>query len=348
MNRLKKSGVFILLLIGARVEATEPNNTFATATVLPSGVLSVADELTPPSFPDTILGVRDHFGGVYASDDNGSPYGDGNASGLGFVPTNSGVIDFVVTGWPDFDFFGSHAESGFYEVFVDVYDFFGDPVDSFSEVRFLEPGVMHDFYYSDFEWINGNYDVYIDNTIGNFDVDFFTFTGLTPGAAFTAETLDPDENNIDTYLGWFDNSGLLIGEDDDGGGGPSGWLSLIEGVVPEDGTLTFAVTGYGDINFDGDHADTGTYELQLQLESAGLPGDFNQDNVVDAADYIAWRKGLHSEYTVDDYYTWATNYGQTAGAGGKAHAAVPEPAALVMLVLGGAARSLMRSKRTRR
>ena len=112
------------------------------------------------------------------------------------------------------DFVGSHAEQGYYEVFVDVYDFFDELVDEFSEVRLLEPGIVHDFFYSDSAWINGYYDVYIDNTVGAVlpsDLDFFTFTGLTAGAAFTVQTTDPDENGIDTYLGWFDSEGAPAG-----------------------------------------------------------------------------------------------------------------------------------------
>ncbi len=66
----------------------------------------------------------------------------------------------------------------------------------------------------------------------------------------------------------------------------------------------------------------------------GLPGDFNTDGKVDAADYVVWRKGLDTLYTPDDYDDWRANFGATApGAGtvaGQA-AAVPEPAAIILL-----------------
>jgi hypothetical protein len=119
----------------------------------------------PPNHPDTLLGVRDHFGFIYATDDDGSPLGDGLASGLTDVPTNSGLIEFAITGFTDSDFVGSHIELGRYEVFVDVYDFFEDPVDSFSEFRRLQPGDVHEFSYFNPDWIGGSYDVYIDNTV---------------------------------------------------------------------------------------------------------------------------------------------------------------------------------------
>ena len=313
--------------------ATEPNETFATRTVLSPGVLSVADELASPNFPDTLLGIRDLFGQIYIVDDDSSPLGDGYASGVGGVPTNSGSIDFAVSGYGDDNFDGSHGESGGYEVFVDVYDFFGDPVDSFSEIRTLAPGYVDEFSFSDFEWIEGSYDVYIDNTVGIGDVDFFTYTGLAPGTLFTARTLDPDEFAIDTYLGWFDSGGGLLEADDDSGGGTSGYLSLIDGSVPANGMLTFAVTGFGDISFLGDHGQLGTYELQLEID-AGEQGDFNLDGAVNAADYVVWRKNSGS---VVAYNTWRAHFGQGSGSAGvvATQTAVPEPMSLILCGIGG-------------
>ncbi len=72
----------------------------------------------------------------------------------------------------------------------------------------------------------------------------------------------------------------------------------------------------------------------LSVSAATLPGDFNTDGKVDAADYVVWRKGLDTLYTPDDYDDWRANFGATApGAGtvaGQA-AAVPEPAAIILL-----------------
>jgi hypothetical protein len=352
------SALVVILMIATDVCGTEPNETFGSATVLSPGVMTVADALTAafPAFPDTLLGVRDFFGDVYATNDDGSPLGDGRASALGGVPTNSGSISFSVTGYTDLQFEGSHGEVGQYEVFVDAYDFFGDKVDAFSEVRTLAPGVVHNFDYSDFEWINGEYDVYIDNAIDPIsDVDFFTFTGLTPGAQFAARTADPATSNVDTLLGWFDSGGGLLESDDDGAGGS---LSLIGGIVPAGGMLTFAVSGVGDSSFTGSHAEDGTYELRLQIQSTAVPGDYNENNVVDAADYAVWRNTLNQsgpnlpadgdgDGTVDndDYGVWRSHFGQTAASGAtaglpsSANAAVPEPATwlLASLYFGAAA-----------
>ncbi len=85
----------------------------------------------------------------------------------------------------------------------------------------------------------------------------------------------------------------------------------------------------------------------------GLVGDYNGDGVVDAADYTVWRDAIGARVApycgadgngngvVDeaDYDAWKAMYGHTSGgnfAMGQG-AAVPEPAGVVLLVLGAAA-----------
>ena len=67
-----------------------------------------------------------------------------------------------------------------------------------------------------------------------------------------------------------------------------------------------------------------------------LAGDFNEDGAVDAADYVVWRKTGGSQ---DEYNTWRTNFGRTAGGGGSAaslasQSPVPEPSAASLLRAG--------------
>jgi T5SS/PEP-CTERM-associated repeat protein len=64
--------------------------------------------------------------------------------------------------------------------------------------------------------------------------------------------------------------------------------------------------------------------------SAFLPGDYNGDGTVNAADYVVWRK---NDGTQAGYDTWRANFGRTAGSGlgANANAGVPEPATLIML-----------------
>jgi hypothetical protein len=71
---------------------------------------------------------------------------------------------------------------------------------------------------------------------------------------------------------------------------------------------------------------------------AHLPGDFNHDGTVDAADYVTWRKNPGGIYTPDDYTTWRTHFGQSLsfignGSGASANAIVPEPAAGLLILI---------------
>ncbi len=77
---------------------------------------------------------------------------------------------------------------------------------------------------------------------------------------------------------------------------------------------------------------------------AGLPGDFNNDGTVDAADYTVWRDNLNGDaaalngngsggatVTTADYDLWVANFSNAAAA--STSQSVPEPSAL--LLLGG-------------
>jgi T5SS/PEP-CTERM-associated repeat protein/autotransporter-associated beta strand protein len=75
----------------------------------------------------------------------------------------------------------------------------------------------------------------------------------------------------------------------------------------------------------------------LRVTSIGLPGDYNNDGKVDAADYVVWRK---VDGTSQGFNTWRANFGAMAGSGARAtdsaHAAVPEPETLALLMFAAA------------
>jgi hypothetical protein len=76
--------------------------------------------------------------------------------------------------------------------------------------------------------------------------------------------------------------------------------------------------------------------------SQTLPGDFNGDGNVDAADYVVWRK---TDGTLASYNEWRDNFGETAGSGSLGRqSAVPEPSAVVLLLTVALA-VLMRGRR---
>lgn len=90
-------------------------------------------------------------------------------------------------------------------------------------------------------------------------------------------------------------------------------------------------------NFAGQ---SGSIDLSL------LPGDYNDDGTVDAADYVVWRANLGTTNTIpndltphwvmeDDYTVWRANFGSTA-AGGGSLSSVPEPTSLLLILILGA------------
>ena len=81
----------------------------------------------------------------------------------------------------------------------------------------------------------------------------------------------------------------------------------------------------------------------------GLPGDFNHNGVVDAADYTVWRDSLgqtgvnlaadaDNSGTVDanDYSLWRQNFGRSDLGGSGSFTIVPEPSCGVLLCIGAA------------
>jgi hypothetical protein len=91
----------------------------------------------------------------------------------------------------------------------------------------------------------------------------------------------------------------------------------------------------------------GTFSLVPIGPPAGTAGDYNNDGVVDAADYVVWRKLLGTNtqlqnegvgvtpgmVTDEDYATWRTNFGMVTPPGAGSSAAVPEPGALMLAML---------------
>lgn len=84
-----------------------------------------------------------------------------------------------------------------------------------------------------------------------------------------------------------------------------------------------------------------TFEL---LTPQTLSGDFNDDGVVDSADYTLWRDnrgqavilpGDDTPGTVDqsDYASWRDNYGASSGSASSGGLAIPEPSTLVLLLV---------------
>ncbi|QDU89528.1 hypothetical protein Pla175_29200 [Pirellulimonas nuda] len=118
-----------------------------------------------------------------------------------------------------------------------------------------------------------------------------------------------------------------------------------------------AAEAAGDIKFSYSLASGDIVQgvVQYYYEAIGLPGDFNGDGSVDAADYTVWRDALGttaslggngdetggSANLVDaaDYALWKQSFGASLSVGPAATAAagVPEPSSLLVCLLAGAA-----------
>jgi hypothetical protein len=87
-----------------------------------------------------------------------------------------------------------------------------------------------------------------------------------------------------------------------------------------------------------------TGELSV-IAVAGMPGDFNEDGIVNAADYVVWRNnldggaalpndnGLGTPISTAHYDLWKMNYGAGLGSGAavSGSAQVPEPSSVALL-----------------
>jgi len=93
------------------------------------------------------------------------------------------------------------------------------------------------------------------------DVDYFAFD-LAAGQLLTVAVVTDDEGALaDPVVGLFDPTGALVATDDDSG---PGFLPALRLVVPTAGTWKVAVSGFGDVHFDGSiHSETFSYRLVL-------------------------------------------------------------------------------------
>jgi autotransporter-associated beta strand protein len=110
--------------------------------------------------------------------------------------------------------------------------------------------------------------------------------------------------------------------DNQGAGAINGMFAMLNGVATDEITL-------GGIPYQLKYNGGNGNDLVLAPVNATLTGDYNEDGVVDAADYVLWRSNP-SSYGGDPqgYNDWVANFGATSGSGSAplaAATAVPEP-----------------------
>jgi pectate lyase len=183
--------------------------------------------------------------------------------------------------------------------------------------------------------IDGDYDQLAGSTLeieitSLADFDLVGVTGEADLAGVINVILDPS---------------FTLGEDDT-------FDILVAGSLVDSG-IALAAGGDNDLFRLETDTETGVVTLWAHL---GVSGDYNDDGLVDAADYTVWRDALAAGGTdlpnddtpgdVDesDYDIWKANFGMTSGSGAASNAAVPEPTSLTILLIGGVLIMLTGSK----
>jgi autotransporter-associated beta strand protein len=128
--------------------------------------------------------------------------------------------------------------------------------------------------------------------------------------------------------------------------GPSTFANTADVLIDTGAILNLNFTGQDtirDLYLAGSPVSPGTYNeangmgfitgsgALLVMGGVGLPGDYNVDGKVDAADYVVWRKNPGA-FPVDAYSTWRANFGNPPGGGAAVSpSAVPEPGAIMLV-----------------
>jgi len=154
--------------------------------------------------------------------------------------------------------------------------------------------------------LNFEFGVVSDLMIVAGDVTLDGVLNITAGLGFNAFG-----EEIITYGGTLTDNGLTIG-------------SVPAGFSAADFQLDFSTPG----------------EIHFLGPTQTVPGDYNFNGIVDAADYTVWRDHLGSATALpnddtpgvgnDDYARWKSHFGQVAGRGGGQLSPIPESASLTL------------------
>jgi hypothetical protein len=161
----------------------------------------------------------------------------------------------------------------------------------------------------------------IDN-VYNFSLSLKRFddpatAGTTGDTIFATLTITERSSGTQWSFGGYDSVGVMGGGDPDGGFESDFWDY-------------FAMQTAGTSTSDDFDWLIDNFTVEVFGSNAGLPGDFNNDGSVDAADYVFLTKnGLPP----GDYDLWKQHFGETSG--GPGGGAVPEPSIFALLAMAG-------------
>lgn len=197
---------------------------------------------------DRVMRLLDPLAVEVASNDDSGP---GLGSAFVYTPTTSGPHNFQISRYPDFTFAGNGGSA-----FISALTVCDGPTG--GEVE------GNDTYSTANLAVFGTGGSAMDGTLTSGDVDYYAISGLA--GEIVMGQLDFLGGIFDTMLGLFDANGVLLTSDDDGGFSPG---SASEYVLPASGTYYWAVTGYGDFDFNGSgHSLSGSYRLIMAVVPA--------------------------------------------------------------------------------
>jgi len=173
-------------------------------------------------------------------------------------------------------------------------------------------------------------------------VDSAPYDKALPGAPDTAVYRSISAEILGISIGWADVYGKHL---------PGQW---VEATGLPDGQYWLEVIAdpYDRIQETDETNNTTRIQVNLVVpEQKIMLGDYNQDDVVDAADYVAWRNSLgqtvplgagadgdgNGKIEAADYTVWRANFGNTRAGSGSPASSVPEPSGIVLALIATAA-----------
>jgi hypothetical protein len=234
--------------------------------------------------------------------------------------------------------------------FTELIDWWTPSLNSHGETvfwaRFTDGGAEHDGLF--IGSADGVVEVARDDTpapdgAGTVGADFSGITEINDAGQFAFTAWDyPDPNGRAAYF--FDGIELStiarLGQPLAG--------STLDRFTSNSGGDQININASGQVVFQFELADDRTGILKFTPDNP-LPGDFNQDGAVDAADYVVWRR---SGGTQGAFQTWRANFGRSADNGSAtsiaSSPAAPEPASLVLVLCALAWRSTTRQPSNRK
>jgi len=82
----------------------------------------------------------------------------------------------------------------------------------------------------------------------------------------------------------------------------------------------------------GDAFEGSVTDIAFQRASTGPEADFDSDEDVDGADFLALQRGFGTLYDATNFADWEAEFGLVSAT--VATSAIPEPSALALLLLG--------------